>query len=137
MNGKHRDFKLGSSLGRCRHGIWNVVEFQVEEYPSAGPDQVAHDLGALSRKKLLADLEYRGGGSNRPHDVLGLSGSADVQGDDQSVACCHRVVRLALLQSVSHGYGLGIHDVQAHPLEALLPEFQDCGRTVGEVDDAG
>jgi hypothetical protein len=48
----------GARKDRTCYGVWDVVEFQIQEDPWAERCNLAHRLRACRRKQLAADLEH-------------------------------------------------------------------------------
>ena len=92
MHRQHADAKLGGLVHRGRHGVWDVVEFQVEKNLTAGGDQIAYDLRPLSRKELLPYFVSAGRFANGLNDLAGLRGAGYVQRHDEPISVKHRPI---------------------------------------------
>ncbi len=56
MDGEQRDAEGGRGAHGARHGVRDVVEFEIEEYTLAASDEVADNRWASGGEKLFAYL---------------------------------------------------------------------------------
>ena len=60
--------------------------FEIEEYPAAGGDQVAHHPGTFGGVELHPHLVGQGGLAQGRHDLLGGGRGGYIQSDDQMLS---------------------------------------------------
>ena len=88
MNRHHRSAKFRGFHGRMLHGVWYVVEFQVQENFRAKIHNLANDRRPRGHEQLAADFEHSGHVPEGLHKRQGLLPGTDVQRNDDFLFHC-------------------------------------------------
>src|SRR5262249_18020655 len=93
MDGQHAHTKSRCRLYRVGHGVWNVVELEVQENPAAGTDQLFDKPPAFGAEQLQASFVDTCSVSNATHELARVIGVGDIEGYNQPLAGLQRAGR--------------------------------------------
>jgi hypothetical protein len=70
MHREHADSELSGLSNRQADRIWDIVILQVQEYPSAGGNQIANNTRSFGGVKLHPDFVGENGSAHGRHYLL-------------------------------------------------------------------